>query len=477
MDQQTLRYEQLADELAGLIATRVLRVGERLPSVRRLAQEKRLSISTVVHALRLLEERGCVEARPQSGYFVRPGCGVPLQAPHATPPARAVKVDVSSRMMEVLALNHQAELIPFGAALPSADVLPIAGLQRLYSQVGRRADRLLATASHTSINHPELVRQFVRRSLAWGQPLAADELIVTNSCTESLSLCLRAVTQKGDTVAVESPAYPLMLQLLENLGLKALEIPTHPQHGMSVDALDIATRERRVGACLLVSNFSNPLGCVVPDHEKQRLAQMMAERNIPVIEDDIFGDLNFGAHRPWPIKSFDTASNVMLCSSVSKTMSPTLRLGYVAAGRYHAQVLAQKTLTAGATNPITQAVVAAFMESGAYERHLRGLRRAYEKQVLAMAEAVTRYFPQGTRLSQPQGGFVLWVELPESANANQLYEAALAEGIAFFPGELFSASGRYRNCLRLSSGCPWSPVQEDAVRRLGALAMRLIETA
>jgi len=480
MDQRGLRYEQLADELAGMIAGRILRPGDRLPSVRRLAHEKKLSVSTVVQAMRQLEERGQVEARPQSGFFVR--LPSPTQNPRLEPQtsqrlARPVAVDINSRLMEVLAANHRAEMVPLGAALPAAELLPIAPLQRLYGSVGRSAGALLAAASHTALNHPELVRQFVRHSLAWGQPLAAEEIVVTNSCSEALSLCLRAVTRPGDTVAVESPSYYLMLQLLEHLGLKALEIPTHPRHGMSVDALEVATRERRVAACLLVSNFNNPLGSLVPDHEKKRLAELMAARRIPIIEDDIFGDLHFGPDRPWPVKSFDTGGNVLLCASLSKTLSPSLRLGYVAAGRFHADLLMQKTLTSGATNPVTQAVVARYLASTAHGRHLRGLRRAFEKQVLRMSEAVLRYFPAGTRLSQPQGGFVLWVELPAGMDSAILFKHAMSAGIAFVPGDLFSASGHYSNCLRLNCGNPWSPRFEEAVKRLGALAAKLVPRA
>ena len=475
MDQRVLRYEQLADELAGMIAERILRPGDRLPSVRRMAQEKRLSVSTVVQALRQLEERGQIEARPQSGFFVRPPA--PDRSAQIEPQlrqrrARPVAVDINSRLLRVLELNNRGDMAPFGAAMPAAELLPIAHLQRLYGRVGRRSAALLDAASHTSLNHPDLVRQFVRQSLTWGRPLAAEEIVVTNSCTEALSLCLRATTRPGDTVAVESPSYYLMLQLLEQLGLKALEIPTHPRHGMSVDALEIATRERRIAACLLVSNFNNPLGSLVPDQEKQRLAQLMAARQIPVIEDDIFGNLHFAAERPWPVKSFDASGNVMLCASLSKTLSPSLRLGYVAAGRYHAQVLIQKTLTSGATNPVTQAVAARYLESTAYERQLRGLRRAYERQVMQMAEAVLCYFPAGTRLSQPQGGFVLWVELPAAVDSSLLFEDALAAGITFVPGDLFSASGHYRNCLRLNCGNPWSPRLEEAVKRLGSLAAK-----
>lgn len=476
MSQKITRYEQLADEMASMIAERILRPGDRLPSVRHLAQGKKLSISTVVQALRQLEERGLVEARPQSGFFIR--LPSPNQSPQLVPQthqrlARPVLVDISSRIMEVLALNNQAGMTPMGAALPATELLPIASMQRHYGIIGRRSGEFLSTVSHTATNRPELVRQFVRHSFTWGQPLEADEIVVTNSCTEAMSLCLRAVTRPGDTVAVESPSYYLMLQLLENLGLKALEIPTHPRHGMSVDALEIVTRERRVAACLLVSNFSTPLGTLVPDTEKKRLAELMAARQIPIIEDDIFGNLHFGADRPWPIKSFDTVGNVMLCSSLSKTLGSSLRLGYVAAGRFYAEVQMQKILTSGVTNPVTQAVAARYLESTAYDRHLRGLRRAYEKQVLQMTEAVMRYFPDGTRMSQPQGGFVLWVELPAGIDSTVLFENAVNAGIAFVPGDLFSASDHYRNCLRLNCGNPWSPRFEEAVKRLGALASNL----
>jgi DNA-binding transcriptional MocR family regulator len=473
MEVRELRYQQLADELASLIGGRILRAGERLPSVRRLASEKRLSVSTVVQALRQLEDRGLVEARPQAGFFVkppRPSADPALQPQTRKRLARPVAVDISGRLLNVLANNQQPELAPFGAALPAAELLPLAALQRLYGSVGRQAGSLLGAASHTALNDPALVRQFVRRSLAWGGPLPAEEILVTNSCTEALSLCLRTVCQPGDTVAVESPSYYLVLQLLENLGLKAFEIPTHPRHGLSLDALDVATRERKVAACLLVSNFNNPLGSLLPDSEKKRLAELMAARRIPIIEDDIFGDLHFGPQRPWPVKCFDTAGNVLLCASLSKTLSPSLRLGFVAAGRFHAQVMLQKTLTSGATNPVTQAVVARYLASTAFDRHLRSLRRAYEEQVARTAEAVLRHFPPGTRLSQPQGGFVLWVELPPKTDSAALYEDALNAGIAFVPGDLFSASGQYRHCLRLNCGNPWSPRLEDAIRRLGALA-------
>jgi DNA-binding transcriptional MocR family regulator len=469
MAEELLRYERLAADLAGMISSGVLAHGDRLPSVRRLSQDRRVSVSTVVLALRQLEDRGLVEARPQSGYFVRRA--IP---PRAEPLARAtpegpVPVDISQRVVRVLEAGTRYGVAPLAAALPAPSLLPVAALHRLYAGVARRHPKLLEGGSHINTDEPALVRQLVRRSLAWGGPLAAEEFVITNSCTEALGLCLRAVTRPGDTVAVESPAYYLMLQLLETLGLKALEIPTDPRTGMSVEALDLASRNGGIAACLIVSNGSNPLGCVMPDSRKRQFSELTAARGVAVIEDDIYGDLHFSGERPWPIKAFDTTGNVMLCSSFSKSLSPSLRIGFVAAGRRRSAIALQKTITSGGTNPLTQLVLAEYLESGAYERHLRTLRRQYLKQVDAMRLAVSRYFPSETRIAQPQGGYVLWLELPEEIDATRLYERAIAEKLAYVPGELFSASGMYRNCLRLNCGNPHTLEIEDAVRRLGAI--------
>jgi DNA-binding transcriptional MocR family regulator len=464
-----LRYERLADDVAGMIAGGILRAGERLPSVRKLAEERRVSISTAVQAFRQLEQRGLVEARPQSGFFVR-ARPQPLLAPATqAAPETPVLVELNQRLVGVLETNQQPGIVPLGAALPAPSLLPVATLHRRYASVARRFPSLLSGASHTDINDPQLVRQLVRRSLSWGGPLDADEITVTNSCTEAMHLCLRAVTQPGNTVAVESPAYYVMLQLLESLGLKALEIPTEPETGISIPALDLATRDGKVAAVLLVPNASNPLGSVMPDASKKKLAQLMAARKVAVIEDDIYGDLCYAAQRPWPVKAFDKAGNVMLCSSFSKCLSPALRCGFVAAGKYRATVALQKMLVSGGTNPITQRVLAETLESGAYERHVRNLRRQFQNQVEQMIAAVTRYFPAGTRIARPQGGFVLWVELPEKIDTAKLWKRAIAAGIAFVPGDLFSPSRLYRNCLRLNCGNPWSETIEAAVKHLGEL--------
>jgi len=468
-------YENLANEFATLIGSGQLRPGDRLPSVRHLARQRALSISTVVQALRTLESRGMVEARPQSGYYVRrrPARLVEARTAAAAPAAGPVEVGVSRRLVQVLRANEAPGMVPLGSALPAPELQLGPRLNRLYAGIARRQPGLLAGSSHSNLSEAPLLRAITRRALEWGCPLAAEELVVTNSCTEAMMLCLRAVTKPGDTVAVESPTYYLMLQLLEAMGLRALEIPTHPVTGVSVDALELATRkpaaEGGIAACLLIPNGGNPLGSVMPDAAKQRLAGLLSARNVALIEDDIYGDICFTGARPRPIYAFDKSGNTMLCTSFSKTVSPSLRVGFVAAGRRAADIVLQKTLTSGKTNPLTQHVIAGLMESRGFDLHLRTLRRRFAEQIARTRDAVARHFPAETRVTDPQGGFVLWLELPPEVDCTALHRHAVKEGIAFVPGELFSAGGQYRHCLRLACGQPWSGTLEDAIRRLGKL--------
>ncbi|MEF8716915.1 MAG: PLP-dependent aminotransferase family protein [Candidatus Accumulibacter necessarius] len=260
-----------------------------------------------------------------------------------------------------------------------------------------------------------------------------------------------------------------MLQLLETLGLKALEIPTDPRTGLSIEALDLATRESRVAACLLVANASNPLGSIMPDENKRRLAKLTAERGVAVIEDDIYGDLHFGSERPWPIKAFDTAGNVMLCASFSKSLSPALRIGFVAAGRYRRRLPCRRRSPAAAPIRSPRWSSPSTSNRGLSIATCAACGEATNGRSTAMRAAVARHFPGATRITEPQGGFVLWVELPEEVDTTALHDRAIAAGVSYVPGELFSASGMYRNCLRLNCGNPHTPEIEDAVRRLGKL--------
>jgi len=464
-------YEQLANELGGLIAGRVFAPGDRLPSIRHLAQQKRLSVSTVMQALRLLEDRGLIEARPQAGYYVRHRArmmAVMTDAEHLKEPAF---VGINNLLMRVLKANEDTSIVQLGSSWPLGELLPLKRMQKTVAAVAKRDSDLLSAVSCYETNYPEFTRQITRRALDWGH-LDPAEIVVTGSCTEAISLCLRAVAKAGDTIAIESATYFVLLQLIESLGMKALEIPTHPKTGPSIDALELALGAGLVQAVLLIPNANNPLGCIMPEANKQRLAALLSRHDIPLIEDDVYGDLCFTPERPWPVKAYDRSGNVMLCSSFSKAVSPGARVGYVLAGRYAQDVALLKMVSSGATSHFFQAVLADFLTGGAYEIQLRKMRRALAQRIARMSDAICAAFPPQCTVSEPQGGFVLWVGMPEQVDALTLHQAAIAEGIAFMPGQLFSASGKYSNYLRLNCGNAWSPRVEAAVARLGELVHR-----
>lgn len=464
-----LLYENLAQEFVSLIGDGRMLPGERLPSVRRLAQQRKLSISTVIQALRTLECRGIVEARPQSGYYVRGKTARVLEGLEITAATAPVDVGLSNRLLGVLRANDLPGMAPLGSALPAQELLLSSRLSRLYGSVARKQTKLLAGYNQNELSETPFIKAIVRRSLEWGYPILSEELVATNSCTEAITLCLHATTKPGDTVAVESPTYYVMLQVLEAMGLKALEIPTHPRTGVSLEALELATRNGQVAACLFIPNGANPLGNVIPDETKQAIANLLASCNVALIEDDIYGDVCFTAERPRPIHAFDKSGNTMLCSSFSKTVSPALRIGFVAAGRRTAEIVLLKTLMSGKTNPLTQHVIAELIESRGFDAHLRTLRRRFGDQIARTRDAIARYFPAETRVTDPQGGVVLWLELPQDVDTMALHSLAVTNGIAFVPGEMFSVNGRYRNFLRLACGHPWSEKIDDALRQLGKL--------
>lgn len=461
-------YEHLADELGALITNRVFAPGDRLPSIRHLSQQKRLSISTVMQALRLLEDRGLIDARPQAGFYVRHRARSLAGIAAVQGLKEPTYVGINNLLMQVLRANKAHDALQFGLSWPPDELLPVRRMQQVMSTVARRCPELLTREGCFDTNEPNFVRQVIRRAVDWGR-INPHEIIATNSCTEAMSIALRAVAKPGDTIAIESPTYFVLLQLIESLGMKALEIPTDPKNGLSLDALELAIREGLVQACLLVPNGNNPLGCIMPDENKKRLAGLLAQYDIPLVEDDVYGDLCFAAERPWPVKAYDTSGHVLLCSSFSKVVSPSARVGYIVAGRYREQVAYLKNVSSGGTNHFIQAVLAEFIGSSSYDSQVRKMRRAMPQRIARMADAVSKYFPAECSVSSPQGGFVLWVQMPDGVDAMALHARAIAQKVAFMPGPLFSASGKFGSCLRLNCGNVWSPEVEDAVRRLGAL--------
>lgn len=464
------RYEELAEFVAGLVENGALLPGSRAPSLRRLSSERRASLSTALQAYQLLEDRGILEARPRSGFYVARRPTASLEAPAASkPPQTPSPVAISASVLKLLEYAADPRLVPLGCAIPSAELLAAGRLDRFLARAARTKGVAYNVYTRPK-GDPQLRQEISRRALRWGQGVSPEDIVVTCGCTEALVLALKAVSCPGDTIAIESPTYFGLLHVLEALELKVLELPTDPEAGIDLLALERAFNRKSVVACLLSSSFNNPLGCTMPDGKKLDLLRLLAERGVPLIEDDVYGDIYFGAERPKPFVALDPAANAIYCSSFSKTIAPGYRIGWLASGRYVESVLEHKLASTLSSPALPQAALADFLSSGGYDSHLRRIRRTFAGNIDQMTRAVARSFPPGTRVSRPSGGFVLWVGLPEPGDSRALLDEALKRGVCFAPGDMFSATGRYRHYLRLSCGHGWDRRIEAGLETIGALA-------
>lgn len=466
----TLLYQEIAEHLDQAIAQGVYRPGERLPSVRQLGEQHRVSPATAVQALRLLEDSGRIAARPRSGYYVTERREPVLPEPATSAPLlQPTPVSGQALVLQLTKAAAERRSVPLGAAVPAASFLPTLKIERALAGCARRHRQRIA-GYEFALGNPELRRQIARRMSEAGCTLSADDIVVTNGCQEAIALALRAVTEPGDIVAIESPIFYGQLQVIESLGLKAIEIPTHPRDGLSLAALQLACEQWPVKACLVVPNFSNPLGYLMSETGKRELLALARRHDFALIEDDVYGDLGFAASRPPVVKAWDEEGRVLHCSSFSKSLSPGLRIGWIAPGRYLERIEYLKYVANLASPSLSQIATAEILADGGFERHLRQIRRRYAEAVDRMTDAVARHFPHGTKSTQPAGGFVLWLELPEGSDALALAQRASLEGISIAPGPIFSASGKYRNFIRLNCACDWDRNVERALEKLGRLA-------
>ena len=463
------RYEELAGFITGLVRDGTLPPGSRAPSLRQICKQQRISLSAALQAYRLLEDRGILEARPQSGYYVRGG-QVSLQLPAITkPPGKATNVALCGVVVELLEYAADPRFVPLGCAIPSADLLAAGRLDRFLARAARvkGVERNTYTGPRGDL---QLRQEISRRALRWGQAISAENIAVTCGCTEAVALALKAVAHPGDTIAVESPTYFGLLHTLRALDLKVLELPTDAASGIDLSVLARALEGGIVTACLFSSSFNNPLGCTMSEDKKLAVLKLLSKHDVPLIEDDIYGDIHFQGQRPRPFISLDSKGKTLYCSSFSKTIAPGYRIGWIAAGAHMSKVLEHKFALTLCGPALPQLALADFLASGSYDSHLRRLRRALSSNMEKTLRAVESSFPKGTRASQPAGGFVLWLELPKPVKTRELFREALGNGICFAPGDVFSTTGRYAHCMRISCGHNWDARIEKGLRTLGALA-------
>ena len=467
-------YMNLAELLSERIEKGLYRPGDRLPSVRALSVEHGVSLSTVQQAYRHLEDNGLAAPRPKSGYFVPTARHLPALPVVGRPMQRPVEISQWDQVVDLVRSSPRKEVVQLGRGMPDVTSPTLRPLLRELARLSRHQD-MPGLYYDTLYGNEGLREQIARLLVNAGCQLGVADLVVTTGCHEALSASVRAICEPGDIVAVDSPSFFGAMQTLKGLGMKALEIPTDPITGISLDALELALEQWPIKAIQLTPNCNNPLGYVMPEARKRALLTLAQRFDVAIIEDDVYGDLAFSYPRPRTIKSFDEDGRVLLCSSFSKSLAPGLRIGWVAPGRYLERVLHMKYIGTGSTSTQPQLAIAEFLKGGHFEPHLRRMRTQYQRSRDLMIDWVTQYFPAGTRCSRPQGGFMLWVELPEGFDTLKLNRVLHDQGVQIAVGSIFSASGKYRNCLRMNFASKPSAEIEAAVKKVGIAAAHQLQ--
>jgi DNA-binding transcriptional MocR family regulator len=463
-------YQSLADEIRERIEQGYYQVGEKLPSIRVFSKEHAVSVSTAQQALLLLEKQHWVEVRAKSGCYVK-AQAKPAEMPQPCRPAQ-YPLEVS-QWREVRALRtykDDGSFLHLSSGVADVHGPTLKPLLRIMSDISRYQG-LRALMPDTLQGAEELREQIARQTVDSGSRLHPDDIITTTGCQEALSISLQAITNPGDVIAVESPGFYGLMQILKAHDLKALEIPSHPSDGMSLDALEMALDQWPIKAIMVIPTENNPLGSTMLEENKLRLLKMTQRYNTPIIEDDIYGDLRYKQPRPCTLHSLDTEGRVILCSSFSKTLSAGLRVGWLAPGRYRERVEHMKYIGTASTTTITQLAVAEFINQGYYDRHIRTMRQQYRCNRDLITHAIKQFFPEGTRISAPQGAYLLWIELPGDVDTLELNRRLEKHKIQIAPGVIFSASGKYRNCMRINFA---RPIPDQAMQLIGYEAKELL---
>jgi DNA-binding transcriptional MocR family regulator len=465
---------QVAEGLEKMIAEEVLLIGDKLPSVRVLSEENGISMGTAFQAYYHLEAKGLIEARPKSGYYVRFNHKRFPALPQMIP-ADTLSHDVGVKEMinSLYSDIVSPDVTNLALAVPDLSLLPVAKIHKSVVHALKYTKDHCIGYEHTQGN-AELRKQVARLSFNWGGKIKPAEVVITNGCLEAVTVCLQAVTRYGDTIAVESPCYFGIYQTAERLGLKVVEISSDPVLGADLDCLQKIIAKFPIKACVFIPNFNNPVGSCMPDENKKKLVDIITRHNIPLIEDDIYGELYFGKNRPRTCKYYDTKGLVMHCSSLSKSLSPGYRIGWTIPGRFTEEVKQVKRICNISSPSITQAAMAHFLQYGRYEYHLKNLRKALHTQSLRYVQAVIDHLPPDSKVSRPQGGFVMWVELNKKVDTFRLRAEAMKHKISIMPGRIFTVNPNYNNCIRLSFGKPYTDDTDYAMMVLGKLVRKML---
>lgn len=432
------------------------------------------SVYTVQQAYQLLEDERVLEVKDRSGYFVSS-----KKQSHNKKELNFVEKSFTPNLVNI---NQFASVFfqkleddsvtNLATSYPKSDFLPVRQIKKISQNLVREHIPEFLEGKFSS-GEPVLKKTIARRLGERGTSVNQSQVLITNGCLDAINLCLRAITKPGDTVAIESPAFVGHLRSIEALGLKAIEIPAHPSTGMSIEAFEKAIAKWPIKALTITPSFNNPLGSNMPVENRRKLVEICTKHDIPIVEDDSLGELYFGKNPTPTLKSFDQNEIVLYCGSASKTIAPGLRVGWVIPGRYFNKVSFLKSFTNVSVAPLIQNIVGEFLSSGASQRHFRQIRQSLKNQKDLFLFSIFNHFPDGTAVSNPEGGLALWIKLSENISAAEFCERALHHQIGVVPGNFFSSSSSFDNYIRISYGIKWSEKVNASLKQLGKLATEM----
>jgi len=476
------KREQIEQSIIKLIINGAVLPGEKLPSVRDLAARHKFSITPVLEALRSLEKKEIIESLPSKGFYVRNDI---YRNPHLSflQEDKAQSTFMKFEILNSKFSNYAANILdpsshihwPMASTITSTYYYPVDEINYHIARIAKTQE-ITVNLQQQPKDLDHLVQNIMKWMIPCGCPFSNKELSLVCSATQALMLALRSCTFPGDIVAVESPGHIGFYFLLEFLQLKALRIPSDFRTGLKVSVLKSYLEKGLRPSCLLLSaNYSNPTGALMPEQSKSELVELCRQFRLPIIEDDILGDIHFDEVRPHPLKSFDP-ENVIYISGFTKSLSPAHRIAWIAGGRFHKEIVFHKNLIGAFVPLLIQQGFSSFLSSGAGARHLQHFRQQCFEILSKSLQVINDTFPSGTIAEMPRGGLFIWIQLPQGIDTALLSDIAKQHDITIASGKIFSSpAGEYNNCIRVNClAMPWNVNTLEKLSLLGKIATSLI---
>lgn len=458
------KSEQLAHNIRLLIENQSLKAHEKLPSLRDQVSVTGLSLMTVMNAYQTLEAQGIIYSKAKSGYFVSPQPNIRAES-IPRPTNINSSIDHNSLIFQYLKTTQSDQFVALGSAFPDHHVVLSKKLIQIMAQLTRQKDNYIRSETLPPGNL-ELRKLIAQRYTLHGINTTADDLVISSGCLDALNLSLQAIAQAGDYILLQQHIFYGAWQAAERLGLKVITLPEHPIHGFDIDAFAEVLTQYPIKVCWLMLNHHNPIGFTVSSEIKAKIADLLDQHQVYLIEDDVYEELYFGQQRPISVKHFDHGNWVLHCSSFSKTLGASFRVGWVHAGQFSTRIQHLQLMSTISTNHLLQQALVEFIAQHHYEKHLRQVRQSLAKYKKQFFKYLEPRLPSGCEIYYHTGGYFLWIKLPPHVASMQIYQDLIQENISIAPSSLFCLFAEEQQAIRLNCSFAWSEQLQTALDQL-----------